>query len=174
MIVRSKRPERYTVLDNDILRNHALSFKARGILAYILSQPDNWAISSTRLAKVGPDGRDAIRTGLKELEERGYIVRQRMQDPMTGKWSTCNVVYDEPVDEPVRSRWITTLAEDGLSDVGKPVPIRSTTLRSTKEKTGDIVTSQKPKLCKTCNGAGWTAYGNDVERCGCNPKIEEL
>ena len=56
MIVRSKRPERYTVLDNDILRNHALSFKARGILAYILSQPDNWAISSSRLAKVGQTG----------------------------------------------------------------------------------------------------------------------
>ena len=41
MIVRSARPERYTVLDNDILRNHALSFKARGILGYLLSQPDN-------------------------------------------------------------------------------------------------------------------------------------
>ena len=64
MIVRSKRPERYTVLDNDILRNHALSFKARGILAYILSQPDNWAISSTRLAKVGSDGVTAVRSDL--------------------------------------------------------------------------------------------------------------
>ena len=173
MIVRSTRPERYTVLDNDILRNHALSFKARGILGYLLSQPDNWSISSSRLAKVGPDGRDAIRTGLQELEQLGYLVRERRQDPMTGRWSTCTVVYDEPVDEPVRNRWITTLAEDGLSDAGKPVPIRTTTLRSTSEKERDIVTSQKPKLCTSCNGAGWTAWGDDVERCACNPRIEE-
>ena len=174
MIVRSARPERYTVLDNDILRNHALSFKARGILGYLLSQPDNWSISSSRLAKVGPDGRDAIRTGLQELERLGYLVRERRQDPMTGRWSTCTVVYDHPVDELVRSRWITTVTEDGLSDAGESGAIRTTTSRTTSQKERDILTTKRPTLCTSCHGAGWTAWGNDVERCACNPRVEEL
>ena len=43
MIVRGPRPDRFTIVDNEILRNHALSFKARGLLAYLMSMQDNWS-----------------------------------------------------------------------------------------------------------------------------------
>ena len=50
MIIRERRPNRYVVIPNEAVQNHALSFKARGVLAYLLSQPDHWTISGTALA----------------------------------------------------------------------------------------------------------------------------
>lgn len=119
-IRRAARPtSHFTILPNHVLRDIQLSFKARGLLAYILSQPDHWSTSSTQLALVGPDGRDAVRTGLTELEAAGYLVRLKQQGP-DGRWSTVTVVYDTPVTSPVDKLWRTRTTEAGLSDVGKP------------------------------------------------------
>ena len=167
MIRRGPRPATYTVVDNDILRNHALSFKARGILAYLLSMPDHWVCRVNHLASVGPDGRDAIRTGLKELETYGYLTRHKERDEL-GRVRTVTVVHDYPV-KPVDK----SATGDGLPDAGKPIRLVTTDYQLRSEKKRDIVTEKPPRLCTTCSGVGWTAYGDDVERCGCNPKVGE-
>lgn len=96
MIVRSPRPEtNWTVIQNTVLRNATLSFKARGLLAYLLSLPDNWMVSAERIALDGPDGRDSIRSALRELVDAGYVRRERRQDNR-GRWTTRHVVYDQP------------------------------------------------------------------------------
>ena len=101
-----------------------LSFKARGLLAYILSQPDHWRTNSHQLALVGPDGRDAVRTGLHELEARGYLVHTRQQDK-AGRWSTITTVFDHPTENETDRLWRTRTTEQklstteaGLSDAG--------------------------------------------------------
>lgn len=100
-IVRAPRDGRFTIVPNATLRDRALSFRARGVLGFILSMPDGWSTTSEALADASDgEGRDAIRKSLGELEKHGYMVRQRQQDPVTGRWSTDVVVYDEPV-EPV-------------------------------------------------------------------------
>lgn len=95
-IIRSPRPQtNYTVLANSTIRDSRLSWKARGILAYLLSLPDNWRTSADNIAKISTEGRRSILAGLKELEEIGYIRRQRHQDER-GRWQTTTVVYDTP------------------------------------------------------------------------------
>lgn len=96
MIVRSPRPENhFSTFSNEIIRDNRLSYKARGILLEILSRPDNWRVSAKMLASNGPDGRDAIMSGLKELRDLGYIVTVRTQDEK-GLWTTESIVYDQP------------------------------------------------------------------------------
>lgn len=101
MIVRSPRPDtNWTVIQNRVIRDQQLTFKARGLLIYLLSLPDNWQVSAERIATQGPDGRDAIRTALSELERAGYVRRTKMADAR-GRWATRSVVYDQPCGKTV-------------------------------------------------------------------------
>lgn len=101
MIVRGPLPDNnYTVLQNSLLRDTRLSWKARGILAYLLSQPPGWHCWIDHLVNSAPEGRDAVRTGLAELERHGYLRRWRTQDTR-GHWTWHSTVYDTPVDNPV-------------------------------------------------------------------------
>lgn len=101
-IVRSPRPDSgYLQLSNDVARDSRLSYRARGVLVALLSRPDNWKTTATHLCAETPEGRDAVRSALAELEAVGYLVRERVQDA-AGKWSTVTTVFDmPPVDNPV-------------------------------------------------------------------------
>jgi hypothetical protein len=168
MIIRERRPNRYVVIPNEAVQNHALSFKARGVLAYLLSQPDHWTISGTALAKMAAqDGREAIRTALLELEQHGYLVRRRVQDPTTGRWGWHQVLHDQPVHNRVDNPVEDARAEVGFSDVGKSHFLESTDKKVLIEESGTHSYASSPHhLCTTCNGNGWLITGIDeVERC---------
>lgn len=109
-IIRAHRPKRFTVLDNASIEDIRLSFRALGVLTYLLSRPDGWQTDSTRLAATRKEGRDATRTALRELEAAGYLSRSRVQDPATGRWTTTAQVVDNP----------GSLPGDGFPGVGHP------------------------------------------------------
>lgn len=66
----------YTNISNQLIRDSRLSWKARGIFAYLWSQADEWDFYVSEVAKHATDGRDALRSGLKELENYGYLTRK--------------------------------------------------------------------------------------------------
>lgn len=95
VIVRGpSRADRFTILSNAVLQDERLSYRARGVLASLLSRPEGWSVSSERLARDG-EGRDAIRTVMRELEAAGYLATTREQGA-DGKWSTTITVFEEP------------------------------------------------------------------------------
>jgi hypothetical protein len=94
-IIRAERAGHFTVVRNSTLRDSRLSFAARGLLAYLLSHPDDWRVSTLDLINKSPAGRDAVHSILKELKKHGYLRRKRVQGER-GKivWET--VVYEMP------------------------------------------------------------------------------
>ncbi len=70
----------YTVVDNAFIKDSQLSFKAKGILLYLLSRPDGWEVYESDIAKQSSDGIRAVRSGIHELMEAGYISRQQKRD----------------------------------------------------------------------------------------------
>lgn len=67
-----KQPKNFVLLDKTFLEDGRLSFKAKGILAYLLSKPDDWKVIVGNLVNYAADGKAAVYAGLKELKECGY------------------------------------------------------------------------------------------------------
>ena len=80
MKVEKVRRKGFTVISNDVLNNTALSWKAKGLFAYLWSQSDLWDFYEVEVLKHSTDGRASLRAGLKELEEHGYLKRYRNRD----------------------------------------------------------------------------------------------
>ena len=55
-----KRPNNFVMIDKTFLEDERLSFKAKGILAYLLSKPDNWKVIVGNLVKYSNDGKSAV------------------------------------------------------------------------------------------------------------------
>ncbi|MFC8349804.1 hypothetical protein [Streptomyces sp. NPDC057280] len=71
--------DQFTQIANALFRDGRLSYKAKGLFGYISTHQDGWQVTVAGLVRCGPDGRDAVRTGLKELERHGYLVRERLR-----------------------------------------------------------------------------------------------
>lgn len=167
MILRARRRyQSFTIIDNGVIRDRRLSFRARGVLAYILSLPDWGTTNSERIANAGLEGRDAIRSALAELETAGYLVRERRQDPDTGRWATVSTVYDTPVDNPV--------GNDGDNTAPTPENPAPENQALKKYSSTNTVNSSNglhkgtPVVCGECAGTGWTVdQEQNVIRCDC-------
>ncbi|MCD8180319.1 MAG: helix-turn-helix domain-containing protein [Firmicutes bacterium] len=79
-VFRVEKTKDYTVMSNHHLRDANLSLKAKGLLSLMLSLPETWNYTLTGLAKICKEGVDSIRSGVKELEEQGYIERHRVRN----------------------------------------------------------------------------------------------
>ena len=64
-----------TVTVNTVINDSNLSFKARGLFIFIQSRPEESSLSVEKLANFSKDGKESIRSGLKELETAGYLKR---------------------------------------------------------------------------------------------------
>jgi uncharacterized phage protein (TIGR02220 family) len=96
-IYRVEKNKNYVVLNRTALNDERLSWKAKGIIAYMLSMPDDWKFYIEEIASHAKDGVDSLRSGIKELSKYGYVKRFPIRDEKTQKiieWET--VIYESP------------------------------------------------------------------------------
>lgn len=93
----SKRENPYVMIDKYGLNDERLSWKAKGLLVYLLSKPDDWQVYESDLVKRAADGRDAVRTGLKELMEYGYLSRRQIRGENGSFGHMEYIVYERPI-----------------------------------------------------------------------------
>ena len=79
-VFRIEKTRDYTVMSNHHLRDRSLSLKAKGLLSLMLSLPEEWDYTTKGLARICKDGVDSICAGVRELEEHGYVIRQRVRN----------------------------------------------------------------------------------------------
>ena len=70
-VFKNKTQGQYVNVYKDILKNHSLSLRDRGMVVTLLSLPDNWEFTISGLSKIIPDGKSSIRASLSHLEELG-------------------------------------------------------------------------------------------------------
>lgn len=99
MTIRVEHRTQFTVVDSRTINDEALSLRATGLLVWLLDKPDGWRINSIEISKRCKEGRDAIRAAIAELEEAGYLTREKYRGP-DGRWVNESVVRERPLVEP--------------------------------------------------------------------------
>lgn len=99
MIIRTPNRDRFLIVSKVGIEDDRLSWKARGLLVYLLSKPDNWEVMQAHLIKQAPDGTASVRAGLNELKEAGYITSAKSKNDAGRFDGWDSFVYEEPVTE---------------------------------------------------------------------------
>lgn len=79
-VFRINKNSNYTVMSNNHFKEKNMSLKAMGLLSLMLSLPQDWDYSIAGLSKICNDGKDSIRSALKELEDFGYLKREQIKE----------------------------------------------------------------------------------------------
>lgn len=80
----SRRDDPFSRVPKTTLKDSKLSWKAKGILAYLIGQPIDWKVRLQDLVNNSTDGSTAIRSALNELRKAGYASLEKEKDG-TGK-----------------------------------------------------------------------------------------
>ena len=131
-IVRVQKNSNYSVISNVHLQDESLSWKAKGILSYLLSKPDDWQIYIAHLKNQSTDGKDATASGIRELIEAGYITRDYTRNEAGQIIGRDYVVY-----------------ETALEDKALEKPVNGDDNPKTENPTLDNPTTVKPSLLNT-------------------------
>lgn len=99
-----KKRRNFTQLENSLVDDGRLSFKALGLLVFMLRQPDDWEFTLEWLSRQHKDGLSAVRSTMVELEAAGYVVRGDQQRN-GGKFSGADYfVCEDPRDTACENR----------------------------------------------------------------------
>lgn len=163
IIRRSVRPRAdYTMVSNVALRDRTLSFRSRGILAYMLSLPDGSSTSTQQLAQRSREGRDAVRTAVAELVTATYVTRTKYRD-LTGVWRWELTVYDRPQT----GDNVTSPRPENPATDNQAITTNKTSHIRVDDKSCELFT--RANDCIDCNGAGYIeTTNNDWARCACS------
>lgn len=111
-----KRENPYVQIDRAAIEDNRLSWKARGILAYLLSKPDDWSIHLFDIVNHGTEGRDSVQAAMQELRDLGYAKLETVRSAsgkVAGKeW----IITEQPTNGFSGCRLSPT---NGITDVGK-------------------------------------------------------
>lgn len=133
MAILRNRTQNFTIIENVALNDERLSLKAVGLLCKMLSLPDYWDFSEKGLCAIfKKDGLTSIRSGLKELEEAGYLRREQVREKgkfLDWVWE----VYSTPQVEKPKSDFPKSVNPKSESKSNKSLKETSTNQPITKQ-----------------------------------------
>ena len=94
-VFKIEKTKDYTVMSNYHLRDRNLSYKAKGLLSFMLSLPENWDYSLAGLCSISKESRDGIRSILKELQEHHYVEIEKVRGDK-GYFEYNYLIYEIP------------------------------------------------------------------------------
>lgn len=133
-----QRNENYTIVSNVALQSKELSWKAKGLLVYLLTLPKDWDVRLSDLENRSTDGRDSTRGAIEELMKARYI--SRVECVEKGKFMGFDYTVSEEPNQPASEK-PQRFIRNGLSATENPTVI-STHPQSTQQEKKD---PQTPK-----------------------------
>jgi hypothetical protein len=102
------------------MRDDRISFGARGLLAHLMTHDEGWSTSVAALVKNGPQGKSAVNSLLKELENAGYLTREQTRQD-TGLFESSKYTITDPFEAEISAvPGISPLTENRPTDNRHP------------------------------------------------------
>jgi len=79
-VIRVQPTAAWVAVPNAVLEEPRMSWRAKGVWAYLNSRPEGWQVRESDLLKRSTDGRHAMRSAIQELESCGYLRRDPIRD----------------------------------------------------------------------------------------------
>jgi len=147
-VFRVEKTRDYTVMANHHLRNMELSLKAKGLLSLMLSLPEEWDYTTKGLSRICKDGVDSICAGVRELEDHGYVVRERIRNPNGQLGAIEYTILEQPRTlEPKRENPVQASPVLDYPVLGKPEqenPAQLNTYRTIKDESNTLSINPYP------------------------------
>lgn len=120
----------YVQINRTVLNDTRLSWKAKGMMAYMLSMPDDWVFYREELIKHSTDGKDSFNSGFKELEKYGYVKVTRIigERGRVSHWET--VIYETPPAKVISVATRNGFSTSGLSRSGESATTNTDTTKT--------------------------------------------
>ena len=175
-VFRIEKTRDYTVMSNHHLRDKSLSLKAKGLLSLMLSLPEEWDYTTKGLARICKDGVDSICAGVRELEEHGYVIRQRVRNANGQLGAIEYTILEQPrppepkPEKPERENPVLDNPEQASPVLGEPEqenPAQLNTKESSKDKSKKDLSSTEgsnPILSSPQPPGGSDRAGRDLMR----------
>lgn len=93
-----KEKGNFTQVSNALILDTRISSKAKLYLILMLSRPDTWKFSVDGLLRSIKEGKDALKSGLDELTEFGYLKKEKRH--IKGRWDWDYTIIENPTDDP--------------------------------------------------------------------------
>jgi len=82
-----KAPGHFIVVDRTMIDDDTeISYKAKGILTYLMGRPETWKPNLEEIASHASDKIGSIKSGIQELKQAGYVKITRIRDNESKKW----------------------------------------------------------------------------------------
>ena len=146
LFFREKKDRDYTVINNTVLKDERLSWKAKGLFCYLLSLPEDWNICLNDLKNRAKDGIDGLKSAIKELKEYGYLVQKRNKDEKGRFLKTVYIIMENPqVENPQveNPRLLNTNIQS--------TNLKSTNIQSTKRESKHFTIPILEEIQNYCN-----------------------
>lgn len=119
-IIRRKYERDFCYMANEFLKDSRLSWKAKGIIAYVQMLPDDWVLNMRDLTNRATDGRDSLYSGIKELEKYGYCAKVMQRNPDGTIAGYAYEICDKSVFQPFTENPVTDAPQPENPDTVKP------------------------------------------------------
>ena len=123
----------FTIILNEIVDNEKLSAKAKGIYLYLQSKADGWQFYESEIVKNFTDGKDGIRSGIKELMDAKLLLKY--QERKSGKFDNTLWILNPTKEDYEGYQTVDGKPDDGKSDDGKPATNKTNSNKTNNNKT---------------------------------------
>ncbi len=151
----------YFIASKYYVEDEKISWKAKGIMSYLFSKPDDWQIYQTQLEKVSIDGKASVRSTINELIDNGYMTRQSRRKSNGDFDGYDYTLHEYPTNDGVRKMEDAKM-EDAKMEIAKSDTTNNNSTNN--DLTNNDINTSATKVTQEQFDQWWNLYDKKLDK----------